>query len=96
MYVCLHLCVSGRTIRFDGVGADLQPRFFLSYTLSLDAHLSLLIMQMVWGSEVKDPQNRLFNNLDNIARRTDYRKLATVSLVSQEKTKDCESQRTMV
>ena len=56
MCVCVHLCVSSRTIRCVWGWVDLQPLiFFLSYTVSFDDHLSLLIMQMVLVSDIKDP-----------------------------------------
>lgn len=89
MSVCMHLCVSSRTISCVWGWVDLQPLiFFPSYTISFDGHLSLLIMQMVWGSDIKDPWNSLFSNLYTVVKRTDYWKLGTISLGSQEKTKD--------
>lgn len=98
--VCVSECVCVQVVEYPcvyGFEDDLQFLIFFPFLYLLPWRLTIyLITQVALGKYVKDPWNKLLNNMDNIVRRTDDWNLATVFLVYQEKTKDCEFQRVLV
>lgn len=95
--VGVFVCDCVHVVGASAVYMKVEVRYLASeFSSILWPSISINRINGFWVVMSRNSWNRLFNNINNVIRRTDDGKLATISLVSPEKTKNCGSQGAIV